>query len=62
MDFLTNPWGGPGLSFSRKINIAKTILNTNKSTQFFILIPDMFLVSNQVPFVRPKSAKYQSKI
>jgi hypothetical protein len=62
IDFLTDLWGGPGFSFWAKINVEKTTLNTHKATQFFILIPDMLLVSTQVPFARVKSAKYQSKI
>jgi len=49
--FSTYPWGGPGVKIWPKKNFAETIWNTHKSTQFFVLIPNMIFVRSQTGII-----------
>ena len=43
-DFSIDPWGGPGLTFSRKMKDQKIRLFVHSLTQFFMLIPNITFV------------------
>ena len=49
--FSTYPWGGPRVKIWPKKNFAETIWNTHKSTQFFVLIPNMIFVRSQTGII-----------
>ena len=44
INFFIEPWGGAGAIFSTKKNLLEKNGNTHKSTQFFMLIPNMIIV------------------
>ena len=56
--FLTLRWRGLGLNFLTKIKVREKVWNTHKSTQFFMLIPNMIIVLSQIVTVLPKYVKY----
>jgi hypothetical protein len=45
--FLTHPWGVPGVNFSTKKKVHEMLLNSHSSSQFFMLIQNIILVSVQ---------------
>jgi len=49
LNFSVIPEGDQGQIFSEKINVEKNSWNTLKSTQFFMLIPNMLLVGITSP-------------
>ena len=46
--FLTEPWGGLGAFFSMKKKVDRKTLKSHKSTQFWMLIQNIILVSIQI--------------
>ncbi len=53
------PCGSQGRFFSGETWVHKITSNAHKSTNVFMLISNMVLVSIKIPFVRLKPAKYQ---
>jgi len=61
IDFLADPEGTNAEFFQQKQGSTENTSNTHKSSHFFVLIPNMLLVSIKIPFVRLKPGKHQRK-